>query len=314
VSRSPSPWPRRFALATLLAALPLILFGGAVTTLRAGMAEDGWLVPDGYLLWLYPLELRLQNAGVFVEHHHREIGSLVGFLAIGLVATTFWSDRRRGARLLALGTLLAIGVQGTLGGLRVLENDPRLAVVHGALAHAVFALIGANACVAARDWRAAPRRADARDGDLRRATLSTAFVVYAQIVAGAWLRHGGDPAALVVHLLLAAAVLFEALRAANLLARAGHDRLMRAGRQLRLLVLAQLGLGAAAAVGVYGFSGGFEGRVSGFELVFATLHVLVGALLLWQSVVAALWVRRLSPRPEPARVPIAPTARLEGLR
>ena len=36
-----SPWPRRFALATLAAALPLILFGGTVTTLRQGMAEDG---------------------------------------------------------------------------------------------------------------------------------------------------------------------------------------------------------------------------------------------------------------------------------
>jgi cytochrome c oxidase assembly protein subunit 15 len=309
---STSPWPRRFALATLWASVPLILFGGTVTTLRAGMAEDGWLAPDGYWLWLYPLELRLRSAGVFVEHHHREIGSLVGLLAIGLVFSTWRCDRRRSTRGLALATLAAIGLQGTIGGLRVLENDPSLAFLHGALAHAVFALIGANACLLAADWPTAGRTVSDRAGALSRATLTGVLVVYAQIVAGAWLRHSGAPAALALHLVLAAAVLFEVLRAARHLAQAGSERLARAARRLRLLVGLQLLLGAAAALGVYGYSGGFQGQVSGFELVFATLHVLVGALLLWQTLAAALWTRRLL-EPAPADVG-AGLARLEGAR
>ena len=41
-----SPWPRRLALATWLGALPLVVLGGSVTTLRAGMAIDGWWVLD----------------------------------------------------------------------------------------------------------------------------------------------------------------------------------------------------------------------------------------------------------------------------
>ena len=307
----PSPWPRRFARATLVAALPLILFGGTVTTLRQGMAEDGWLRPDGYLLWLYPLELRLRNAGVFVEHHHREIGSLVGLFAIGLVVSTFVADRRRGARWLALGTLVAICVQGAVGGLRVLENNPDLAFLHGALAHGVFALIGANVVVAADTWRAAYRRPAEGLGapGLRGVTGLACGAVYAEIVVGAWLRHSGQALALGLHLFLAAWVVVEVLRAsragraaASALGSApGAGHLERAARWARRLVWTQVGLGVAAAVGVYGFSGGFEGRISGFEIVFATLHVVVGALLLLQALGLALWARRVvAPAPRVA--------------
>lgn len=317
-----SPWPRRFALATLAAALPLILFGGTVTTLRQGMAEDGWLMPDGHLLWLYPLELRLRNAGVFVEHHHREIGSLVGLLAIGLVVSTFVADRRPLARRLALGTLLAICLQGAVGGLRVLENSPDLAFLHGALAHGVFALIGANAFVASADWRAARPRALAGGRALRAGTALCAVAVYAQIVLGAWLRHSGAALALGLHLLLAGWVVVEVLRSTRGLARAGESladapaagRLTRAASNLRRLVAAQIALGLAAAVGVYGFSGGFEGRVSGFETVFATLHVVVGAVLLWQALGAAMWARRLvSAAPVSVPVPAQPAELARGV-
>ena len=322
-----SPWPRRIAWALLLASIPLILFGGTVTTLRAGMAEDGWLRPDGYLLWLYPLELRLRSAGVFVEHHHREIGSLVGLLAIALVLATWIGDKRRSARLLALGTLLAICVQGAIGGFRVLEANPELAFLHGALAHGVFALIGANAVVASRGWvaaRPASFRATLRastDGamELWRATVLAVAVVYGQIIAGAWLRHSGENLALLVHLILAAAALVAVLAAATSMGRhaagaraddSGRALLARTARRLKVLLGIQLALGAASAIGVFGFSGGFEAEVSGIELVFSTLHVLFGALLLLQTSNAALWVHRLAAAEE--RVAPAPSAHLAG--
>lgn len=313
-----SPWPRRFAVWTLLASLPLILFGGTVTTLRAGMAEDGWLTPDGYLLWMYPLELRLRNAGVFVEHHHREIGSLVGMLVIGLVLTTFAFDKRRSARWLSLCTLVAISAQGALGGFRVLENSPDLAFLHGAFAHAVFALIGANALLASRAWRGFVRPEHTRSavgaGDdtaqrVRRLTAVAVVVVYAQIVVGAWLRHSGAQAALGLHLLLVALVIFSVLRSQAALvdgtgaARANElSELLRTARRLRRLLGLQVLLGLAAAVAVYGFSGGFEAQVSIGEMIFATLHVLFGALLLRETVTAALWAR-IALAGEPAPVP-----------
>jgi cytochrome c oxidase assembly protein subunit 15 len=322
-----SSWPRRFAWALLLASIPLILFGGTVTTMRAGLAEDGWLQPDGYLLWLYPLEMRLRNAGVFVEHHHREIGSLVGMLAIALVVATWIGDKRRSARLLAVGTLLAICVQGAIGGFRVLEANPDLAFLHGALAHAVFALIGANTVVASRTWIAAQRGRVAGPAagptggevDLRRATALALAAVYGQIVAGAWLRHSGENLALLVHLILAAAALVAVLAAAAGMARAEGSEggpeggvLARGARRLKTLLALQLGLGVASAIGVYGFSGGFEAEISGFELVASTLHVLFGALLLLQTSNAALWVRRLAA--DEAHLAVAPSALAGGTR
>jgi len=315
VASSPSPWPRRFALWTLLASLPLILFGGTVTTLRAGMAEDGWLTPDGYLLWMYPLELRLRNAGVFVEHHHREIGSLVGLLVIGLVVTTFAFDKRRSARWLSLATLFAICAQGALGGFRVLENSPDLAFLHGAFAHAVFGLIGANAIIASAAWRgfeprrtgaSASRRETITPERVRRLTTFAVGAVYAQIVVGAWLRHSGAQAALGLHLFLVALVVFGVLRSQAALGDASKDseapELKASARRLRLLLGAQILLGLAAAVAVYGFSGGFEGQVSLAEMIFATLHVLFGALLLRETVTAALWGHR-AVHAEPATAP-----------
>ena len=138
---STSRWPSRLARWTLYAAIPLVLFGGTVTTMRAGMAEDGWWTPDGHLLWLYPWAMRIRNAGVFVEHHHRELGSLVGLLSLVTVIATWCFEKRWGPRLLALAGLTAVSVQGAIGGFRVLENDPQLAFLHGALGQAVFTLL-----------------------------------------------------------------------------------------------------------------------------------------------------------------------------
>jgi cytochrome c oxidase assembly protein subunit 15 len=287
-----SPWPRRIALALLWVSIPLFLFGGTVTTLRAGMAEDGWLRPDGYFLWLYPLDMRLRDVGTFVEHHHREIGSLAGLLAIALVVVTWIWDRRRAARFLALGTLFAICVQGAIGGFRVLEANPDLAFLHGALAHGVFELIGCHALLASKAWRRA--EPGAGNADLNRLTLLAALAVYLQIVAGAWLRHSGAPVALMVHLMLAAVAVVAALQASAQLSQRESEPLKNAGRNLKRLVGIQVLLGLGSAVSVYGFSGGFEGRVSAGEVVFSTLHVLFGALLLLQSVTAALWARRVA--------------------
>ena len=56
VEPDPGLWPARAALASVVFAVPLVLFGGSVTTLGAGMAVDGWLVAEGHFLLFFPLE------------------------------------------------------------------------------------------------------------------------------------------------------------------------------------------------------------------------------------------------------------------
>jgi cytochrome c oxidase assembly protein subunit 15 len=310
---APSAWPRRLAWATLLAALPLVLLGGTVTTLRAGMAIDGWWVLEpgrgDHFLLAYPLEKWLRDAGTFSEHSHRLFGTLVGLLSIAHVTATVALDRRRELVAGAVGGLVAICAQGALGGLRVLENSQHLAFLHGSFAQAVFALLTLNVWLASEAWRTLPRGVEVRAGLLRGLSWLAAAAVYGQIVLGAWLRHTGAALPLVLHVagaFLSAGAVLAAARAWRKAAGESRARapLARAGIGAQVLLGVQVLLGLAALVAVVMFSGGFQGAVSTGEMIFATAHVLFGALLLAQCLGGLLWSYRLvASASEGARAP-----------
>ncbi len=267
-----SPWPRRLALATLLAAIPLVFFGGTVTTLHAGLAIDGWLVLEpgrgDHFLWLYPVDKWFRDVGTFVEHSHRLLGSLVGLLAVATLVATFALDGRRTTRALASAALLGVVVQGVVGGLRVLEKSEDLAFLHGAIAQAVVALLGAS-------WLASAMSREST-GSLRLAWLG-AISAYAQIVAGAWLRHGGGVPALAVHGILAAVVGILVI----LLARTFTSGAPALRRVLLALLTTQFALGFAAFGVVWLGPERASGAAPGLgSSVFPTLHVLIGGSLL----------------------------------
>lgn len=282
--------------------MPLVLFGGTVTTLRAGMAESGWINPDGYFLWAYPIDKRFGSIGVFVEHHHRELGSLVGLLAIAAAIAAWRKESRPLARRLPAIALLAVCFQGLLGGLRVLENSPNLAFIHGALAQGVFALLAATALYLSPRWRSVQPSMCKTAGAMQRTTGIAVALVFIQVTIGAWFRHSGLEGALALHILLALGVFGAIVAIGKQMSAAqsdstdsGSDRSLLLGvkRRLHLLVGVQIALGALATFYIYEVSGGTQGAVSMGEAVFATAHVAVGALLMAQTVAAAMWSRRL---------------------
>lgn len=301
-SDSPGPWPYRLSLATWIASIPLVLFGGTVTTLRAGMAENGWINPDGYFLWAYPLDKRVANIGVFFEHHHREFGSLVGLLAIAAAIAAWRSESRPLARKLPAFALLAVCLQGLIGGLRVLENSPDLAFLHGVLAQAVFTFLAATALYLSPRWRSTAPSACKTAAGLQRTTSVSVALVFAQVTIGAWFRHSRADVALALHVILAVGVLGAVVAMARLMraaaqqgASAGQDRSVLLGvkRRLHTLVGVQILLGIAAWFYYSEATGGPDGPISMGEAIFATAHVAVGALLLAQTVAAAMWARRV---------------------
>lgn len=308
-SLAASPWPRRFAVAALASAVPLVFFGGSVTTLHAGLAIDGWLVLEpgrgDHFLWLYPIDKWFRDLGTFVEHTHRLLGSLVGLLAIATVVATWATDRRRLPRIVTLAALLAVIAQGTIGGFRVLERSADLAFLHGAIAQGVFALLGAcwvalapvpptAAGVPAPDQIAFGRR-------LRWLSIAAVASVYLQIVAGAWLRHGGGFGALAVHLagvlavLVLVPVLVRGLRAG--LSRSSVEEGTRLQGLCRWLIgslWAQIALGVASLVVVsMPASTRAEGGLG--TAVLPTLHVVGGGILLLACVASSMWVHRVFP-------------------
>ncbi|MBK7874368.1 MAG: COX15/CtaA family protein [Planctomycetes bacterium] len=291
-----SPWPRRLAWTTWAAAIPLVFFGGSVTSLDAGLAIDGWWVVDpgkgDFFLPLYPLDRWVHSLGAFVEHTHRLFGMLVGLLAIATVVATFLREKRGTPRAFALAGLLAVIGQGALGGYRVLEKSTDLAFLHGSIGQAVFVLLGATALVLAPEARASVAATPERR-TLGRVAIATTAVVYAQIVVGAWLRHGQSLAALVVHVGMLVLVVGAVTFLAHALRRAAETapdapRLRRLRIVLWGIFWGQLTLGMLAFIWVYLVVGQGRTPTELHQSFFPTLHVMGGAALLFACVASVL--------------------------
>ena len=288
-----------FARLVVAATLPLILFGGSVTSLDAGMAVEGWLTVQSSqgerLLWLYPLEDWFRNIGQFVEHSHRMVGTVVGLFAIGAVLAAFVEGASAAARRATTIALIAVCIQGTIGGFRVLENSENLAFLHGALGQAVFGVIVAAAVISSPRWLNAEPKLLAQATSLRRTANNAVTSVYMMIVAGAWLRHTDEPVALAVHLMVllytAASVFGLVHKLKSLETGSQGDWLHVCAKRLTVLFAAQVALGIFAFAAVFIWYGPTATGVH--DSVLPTLHVLGGALLLGQCVASRLWVGKL---------------------
>jgi heme a synthase len=294
--------------------VPLLLFGGTVTGIEAGMAIDGWLVLEpgrgDHFLLFYPVEKWFRDDGTFAEHTHRLFGALVGLLAIATFVATLLADPRRRARILTGAALLAVCAQGALGGLRVLENSPSLAFLHGALAQLVFCVLAASVVYLSPRWPVGAHKPWPQATELKRSALTALCVVYGTIFAGAWLRHAVSNTALAVHiaLVLVSTVLCFFL-AKKLKASARHDDQNPAGRRmqeaialrLNILLGSQLLLGSGSFWIVFLVVGSAVPEIH--QSILPTLHVLFGALLLAQLVSTAMWAQvsgRVAPAEEGA--------------
>src|ERR1700752_649529 len=87
----------------------LICSGGLVTSHEAGLAVPDWPNSFGYNMFLFPISRWV--GGVFFEHTHRLIASLVGLLTIGLCLAICLIEDRRWVKWLASVAVLAVIIQ-----------------------------------------------------------------------------------------------------------------------------------------------------------------------------------------------------------
>lgn len=173
------------AAATLL----LVAAGGMVTSTHSGLSVPDWPTTYGQNMFTFPLAGMV--GGIFYEHGHRLIASAVGLLTIGLALLTTRVDPRRWVRRLAWLALVAVVLQGVLGGLTVLYLLPdAISISHAGLAQLFFCMTVTIALATSPRW-IRPAYTPIEAPRLQQQMLVLTGLVYAQILLGATMRHTG---------------------------------------------------------------------------------------------------------------------------
>ncbi|MBI4418115.1 MAG: COX15/CtaA family protein [Ignavibacteriales bacterium] len=129
--------------------------------------------------------------GIFYEHGHRMIATFVGFLIVVLAIWLWKAESRRWVKTLGLIALLAVILQGVLGGLTVLFLLPTpISVSHAALAQSFFCLVTSIALFTSPWWQENNLLLDKRKGHkLFLVGLAMTAFIFAQLIIGAIMRH-----------------------------------------------------------------------------------------------------------------------------
>lgn len=184
-----SPGLRWVAWLTAACMFALILMGGLVTSNQAGLAVPDWPNSFGYNMFTFPPSM--WKGGIFYEHTHRLLGTLVGMLTIIQLIWVMNADKRIWTKLLATGVLTGVIIQGVLGGLRVVLVNLDLAIIHGCFAQAMFCLQILMCAACSRWWIETPdipREQRVEHGLIGLAIFCVA-AIYIQLIAGAVMRH-----------------------------------------------------------------------------------------------------------------------------
>ncbi len=285
-----------------------------VTTYDAGMAVPDWPSTYGYNLFLYPISTWIAGPfDLFIEHGHRLLGSVVGLITIGLVVAAWRSDSRGWFRWLTLAALALVIAQGLLGGARVVLNSRTIAMIHGCVGPAFFALSASMAVMTSRWWRngeSVESPSEWKNADsVKRLALLVGGMSYLQILLGAQVRHIPATApydtfriAVIFHVVIGFLLLGHILLLAWKVRGCPLAKVRQPAQILLLLALLQIGLGLTTWVMKYGFPFGLGETYSfaaNWRLIaqgywpamITTAHVAIGSLILATSLV--LCVRSL---------------------
>jgi cytochrome c oxidase assembly protein subunit 15 len=177
----------RFTVFVAVVAFLLLIAGGLVTSNNAGLAVPDWPTSFGSLYKMPPMV-----GGVKFEHGHRMVAEFVGLLTIIVAIWTWKVDKRGWMRLLTVGAVLGVIVQGVIGGIGVKEFlPPWVSTLHATFGQTMFCTLAAIAVFTSRGWLVTPSQQISRQEArplIRHSWMLIGFL-YLQLVLGAAFRH-----------------------------------------------------------------------------------------------------------------------------
>ncbi len=295
--------PGLFWLSFLTSAIAFVLIGsgGMVTSTGVGMVDHTWTFSPFKLLTIRGLEESLMSAGMFIEHSHRQVGYIVGMLALVLAIWCFyWESGTR--RYLGLAVLVAVGLQGALGAARILLNPERgyvnlnlgrdYAMVHGFFGQMTFAFLAGCTLAFSRAWIDHSRQGSSQYQSIFRISRALLVLFVVQLGIAVFVRHVGGDHILITHASVAGLIVLLSLA---LFARSQMipDRFVRwPAALLAVVVLGMILLGTSAWWLGAGYGAMDTTPASLHRIVLATLHQWLGALALALSLIVTLRIHR----------------------
>lgn len=306
-----SPVTHVVSLLLVVVTAILLCFGALVTTYDAAMAVPDWPGTFGHNMFLFPASEWIGGPwDLFLEHGHRLLGATVGLLSLMLAAVCFRWEKRGLVRGLAVAAVILVILQGVLGGMRVLLDDKTIAKVHACTGPLFFGVAIAVATLTGRGRQSAGSCREVGSAVrpwLGRLSAALVLAAYAQLVAGAQLRHVDaatmDPftfrGLVILHLVGAAVVMALAVAAAAVawaatVIPASDDRAIRGPREMapagRRHAAGDNGDGDTAA-GDHAEKGREVGLQLGRPVVWSTLLLLLvaGQIVLGAAAWLANW-------------------------
>lgn len=180
-------WLRRYSKLIVFSTLGLIFVGALVKSYDVGLSVPDWPTTYGFQMFAFPWTDMV--GGIFYEHSHRMLATLVGAMTLGLAIWLGFVEKRSNIKKLGYIALILVIIQGLLGGLTVMFFLPTaISMIHGIIAQTFLLFIIMIAFSLSKEFEKKKTRLDVN----RNVVLALFIAVYLQLILGAWMRHTGS--------------------------------------------------------------------------------------------------------------------------
>ena len=166
----------------------LIFVGALVKSHEVGLSVPDWPTTYGYQMFSFPFSDMV--GGIFYEHGHRMIATIVGFMTLILSVIVYFSNSRIWIKKIAFLALGLVILQGIFGGLTVLLFLPAyISIIHAILAQTFLML---TILIAYSLSKESMNKLDEEKINYIFLTRPAAYVIitiYLQLILGAITRH-----------------------------------------------------------------------------------------------------------------------------